>query len=177
LLYLQRGVKFYIMNDLLTELRSTKAELEKAISSISKDKFNTIPFEGSWTAAQVTEHIQNAIGRGVLYGATKPTDRKPDEKVAQTGNLFLNMDIKMQSPDFIYPSDKKYNKAEVLAAVNETFLKLIEAAESLDLSLTCLAFEIPGFGTFTRLEFVWFYVFHTQRHIIQLKKIANTYAR
>ncbi len=141
------------MSDLLKELQQTKTALEQAIAAISDDKFNTIPYEGGWTAAQVTEHIQKAIGRGVLYGDTKPTDRKPDEKVAQTGDLFLNMDIKMQSPDFIYPSDEKHNKAEVLAA-----------------------FEIPGFGPFTRLEFLWFYTFHTQRHINQLKKIAKAFA-
>jgi hypothetical protein len=164
------------MKDLLTELKDTKAELLTTVSSIDEDKLNVVPFADSWTAAQVAEHILNAIGVTTLYGDTKETDRDPKEKVTATAELFLNLDIKMRSPDFIYPSDKKYTKDGLLKLVDKKFTKLINAANELDLNTTCLAFEIPGFGPFTRLEFVWFYVFHTQRHIFQLKKIAKALA-
>ena len=60
--------------------------------------------------------------------------------------------------------------------VTDKFDKLIEAARTLDLSLTCIDFEIPTFGLFTRLEFVWFYIVHTQRHTFQLQKIAGVLA-
>ncbi|MDB4926526.1 DinB family protein [Mucilaginibacter sp.] len=161
------------MNDVLTELQDTKAELELAISSISDDQFNTIPFKDSWTPGQVSDHILKAVGVGVLYGNTKPTARNRDEKVAETAKLFLNMDIKMKSPDFILPSNAPQNKQEILSKIDDTFSRLIEAAKTLDLSLTCLAFEVPGFGEFTRSEFIWFYIFHAQRHIYQLKNIAK----
>lgn len=164
------------MKDTITALESTYKNLIEALSAIPADKVNTIPFEGSWTAAQVTEHILKAIGVDVLYGKTVVTDRDPAEKIKATSDLFLNMDIKMQSPDFIYPSDKKYKKQELLDMVNDKFTKLIETAKTLDLSLTCLDFEIPTFGLFTRLEFVWFYIVHTQRHTFQLQKIAGALA-
>lgn len=161
------------MKDLLTELEKTKTHLIQAIAAISDEQFNTVPFKDSWTAGQVTEHILKAVGVDMLYGDTKPTERKPDEKIKQTSDLFLNLDIKMLSPDFIYPSDEPHTKADMLAQVEDKFNKLIEAAKSLDLTLTCLAFEVPGFGEFTRLEFIWFFIVHTQRHIFQLKKVAN----
>jgi hypothetical protein len=164
------------MKDLLTELQNTKAELLQAISTIDEDKLNIVPYQDGWTAAQVSEHILKAVGVTTLYGKTHATDRDPQEKVKATADLFLNLDIKMQSPDFIYPSDKKYTKDELIHLIADKFTKLIKAAEELDLSSTCLAFEIPGFGPFTRLEFVWFYVFHTQRHIFQLKKVAKALA-
>ena len=164
------------MKDLLKELKDAKTELLEVISSVPQEQFNTVSFEGSWTAGQVAEHILRAVGPDVLYGATKPTERQPDEKVEQTADLFLNFDIKMQSPDFILPSDKPKNKHVVLTMAEKTYNKLIEAADTLDLSATCLAFEIPGFGAFTRMEFLWFYVFHTQRHIHQLKNIAKVLA-
>ncbi|MES2379044.1 MAG: DinB family protein [Bacteroidota bacterium] len=161
------------MKDLLIELEKTKADLISAISTIGDEQFNTIPYPGGWTAAQVSEHVLKAVGVDMLYDKTKPTDRAPDEKVKQTADMFLNLDIKMQSPDFIYPSDEPHVKADMLAQVEDKFSKLIEAAKTLDLSLTCLAFEVPGFGEFTRLEFIWFYIVHTQRHIFQFKKVAN----
>jgi hypothetical protein len=166
----------YTMKDLLTELEKTKADLISAIDAISGEQFNTVPYPGGWTAAQVTEHVLKAVSVEMLYGKTKPTDRTPDEKVLQTADLFLNLDIKMTSPDFIYPSDEPHAKADMLTQADDKLSKLIAAAKALDLNLTCLAFEIPGFGEFTRLEFVWFYIFHTQRHIFQLKKIAGALA-
>ncbi|MDB5158940.1 MAG: hypothetical protein JWR50_3647 [Mucilaginibacter sp.] len=164
------------MKDLLKELQNTETELTETISSISEDNFNTVPFDDCWTPAQVTEHIMNAIGVDLLYGETKQTARRYDDKIAETAKLFLNMDIKMQSPDFIYPSGKQHTREEMLGIAKEKFDRLIQAVKTLDLSLTCTVFEIPGFGEFTRLEFVWFYIFHTQRHIFQLKNIAKVLA-
>ena len=164
------------MKDLLTELQDTKTDLLQTITGIEEAKLNTMPFADSWTAAQVVEHILNAIGTPMLYEETKATERDPQEKVKATANLFLNLGIKMKSPDFIYPSDKKHTKEALLKLADSKFTKLIKATEELDLSETCLAFEIPGFGPFTRLEFIWFYVFHTQRHIFQLKSIAKILA-
>lgn len=165
-----------MMDNILTALQTTKADLNVVISSISDDNFNVVPFKDSWTAAQVAEHILKATGNGVIYGNTKPTERDPDEKKTETAKLFLNMDIKMKAPDFILPSDKKHTKPALLSTLNNNFSKLIDAAKTLDLSLTCTDFVIPGFGEFTRSEFIWFFIFHTQRHIYQLKNIAKVLA-
>lgn len=164
------------MKDLLTELEKTRAGLTGAVSAISDEQFNTIPFKDSWTAAQVTEHIYKALGVGVLYGKTQPTERAPDENVESVGKVFLNMDIKMKSPDFIYPSAGPHDKKEMLAKLEDSLNQLITAAKTLDLTLTCLDFTIPGAPPWTRLEFLWFYVFHTTRHINQLKNIAKALA-
>lgn len=164
------------MKNTITELESTHKALVEAITAIPANEVNTAPYEDSWTAAQVTEHVLKAIGIEVLYGQIQVTNRDIGEKIKPVSDLFLNMDIKMQSPDFIYPTDKKYEKQELLDLVNDKFTRLIEAAKTLDLSLTCLDFEVPTLGPFTRLEFVWFYIVHTQRHTFQLQKIAHALA-
>ena len=83
------------MKDTIAELESTYKNLLQAISAIPADKINIVPFEGSWTAAQVTEHMLKAVGIEVLYGKTQATSRDPAEKIKATSDLFLNMDIKM----------------------------------------------------------------------------------
>ena len=160
------------INNLVNELEATKTTLIEAISSIEEDKFNTIPFKDSWTAAQVCEHLLKAISTSVLFGDTKPTDREAGEKIQQTADLFLNMGIKMTSPDFILPSGDAHTKAGILGDIKAVFERLLQAVKTLDLSATCTSFEIPGFGECTRLEFVYFFMFHTQRHINQLKNIS-----
>lgn len=161
------------MKDTIKELELTHKNLTEAIETIPADEVNTIPYQSGWTAAQVVEHVLKAIGIEVLTGKTQATDRDPGEKIKPVADLFLNLDIEMHSPDFIYPSDDKYEKQQLLDMVNDKFTKLIHLAQTLDLSLTCLDFEVPMAGPFTRLEFVWFYISHTQRHIFQLKKIAR----
>lgn len=164
------------MKDPKAELQKTYTDLAEAIAAIPADEINIVPFENSWTAAQVTEHVLKAVGVEVLYGKTQETNRDPGEKIEPVADLFLNLDIKMQSPDFIYPSDKKYEKQQLLDLVNDKFTKLTEAVNTLDLSLTCLDFEVPTLGLFTRVEFVWFYIVHTRRHIFQLQKIDRALA-
>ena len=55
--------------------------------------------------------------------------------------------------------------------------KMIEAIKTLNLSETCTAFELPGFGEFTRAEWIYFAMYHTQRHTHQLKKIYERMAK
>lgn len=164
------------MNNVPDEIQNTRLNLVSVINNIKQEQFNVIPFEGSWTAAQVSEHILKAIGADFLYGNTKLTEREPNEKIEELGKLFLNFDIKMQSPAFILPSDTIQDKKNILNDLENSLNNLAKAAETLDLSATCTDFEMPGFGELTRLEWIWFYIFHTQRHTHQLKNIAKALA-
>lgn len=163
--------------NILQDLTDTKLELLQSISAIDEQKFNTIPFEGSWTAGQVSEHILKALGADLLYADTKPTDRQPDEKVKAIADLFLNFEIKMKSPDFIIPDNKPKDKNALLSELEKVFDRLIQAAETLNLNEICTVFEVPGFGPFTRLEFLWFFNVHAIRHTRQLKNIAVALAK
>jgi hypothetical protein len=49
------------------------------------------------------------------------------------------------------------------------------AIQTLELSRTCLAFEIPVYGFLTRTEAIYFVIYHTQRHIQQLKNISRSF--
>jgi hypothetical protein len=77
----------------------------------------------------------------------------------------------MKSPDFVVPPDTSYNKEELLHSLEDIKAKIKQAIETLDLTKTCLAFELPVYGFLTRLEAVYFILYHTQRHIHQLKNI------
>jgi len=92
--------------------------------------------------------------------------------VAPMKDAFLNFSIKMQSPDFIIPSNEPKDKSFMMQSLKDAFAGLARVARSQDLLVTCLDFEMPTVGHMTRLEYLSFVVVHTQRHIWQLKKIA-----
>jgi hypothetical protein len=164
------------MENLDTELQTAKTNLISAVAAFTEDEFNSVPFEGSWTAGQVMDHLLQSLGVTTLYGKTTATDRAPDKNVAPSAAAFLDFGTKLKSPDFILPADGPHSKQAALDTISNKFAGLIEAERTLDLTQTCLDFKMPVMGALTRLEFLWFYVFHTKRHTYQLQNIAKAIA-
>lgn len=151
----------------------TFKKLNEALSLFSESELNLVPYQGSWTAGQVVQHIILACsGYPELFaGKTEKTIRKPDEKVKDIETLFLNFNIKMDSPVFLKPEKKEYNKNALNLELLKIESELLDSAEKYDLTLTILDFELPGSGKFTIYEWINFAIIHTQRHTHQLNTI------
>lgn len=157
--------------ELNTEIKETAATLLDTLAAFNKEQLNKVPFEGSWTAGQVGEHLIKAVSADLLYGNTTETERPPDVMVKPLRDQFLDFSIKFQSPDFIIPSDGPHDKEAVVNKLRKIWEDIAEAASTLDLTKTCLDFELPGAGHLTRLEWLNFMVVHTKRHTHQLNNI------
>ena len=83
-----------IINQLETALNDTLALL----ASFDEKEMNTVPFEGSWTAAQVCRHLlKSETGMDeLLFAPSQVPDRNPEERAAELKDLFLNFEIKMK---------------------------------------------------------------------------------
>ena len=159
--------------DISVELTTTMNKLLQTICSFPAEKFNSGPFEGSWTAAQVSDHLLKSISgvHELLYSPAKPSTRMPGQKESAIKTMFLDFSTKMKSPEFVLPRNEPLQKQELLAALETLKAQLTEAMKTLDLSASCSVFELPGFGEFTREEWIWFAIYHTQRHTQQLSNI------
>ena len=156
--------------ELLASLDNTTSELLELISSFSETQVNEIPSAGSWTAAQVAEHITKS-NIGIIRSLKKEGSlpgRAPDAGVEQLKKTFLDFDKKLQSPEFILPTQDIYQKKLVIDNLRISIAQLREVGNEVNL------FEMishPIFGDITKLELLHFVVYHTQRHIHQLKNI------
>ena len=108
---------------------------------------------------------------GAVYGKTQKTERDPAEKVENLRKVFLDYSIKMKNPDFNTPTHTKHNRENVISLLQKMESRIIKAAKTFDLTETCLDFQMPQSGTLTRMEWIYFSIFHTQRHTRQLKNI------
>lgn len=163
--------------EIFKELGNTTSELTKLLSGFTQEQFNLVPFEGSWTSAQLAEHLNKSYDVAkLLFGQVRETTRPPDEKINEIKEIFLNFNTKMKSPDFIVPENKVYDKTALLSSLT-TGIKKLEEAKSLNLSETCTAFALPNIGELTRMEWICFVIYHTQRHVHQLKNIAEKVER
>ena len=165
-------------NEILTEINGTITELHQLISSFNQEQINLVPFEGSWTAGRLAKHVIMS-GSGfvkIMNGPVKETERKPDEMAATIKRDFLDFNNKTKSPDFVVPPNTSYKKEDLLRSLQNIKAKIDRAIETLDLAKTCLAFELPVYGFLTRFEALCFILYHTQRHIHQLKNICQKVA-
>lgn len=159
--------------EILNDFTESADDLLQTLSRFSKEEFNCVPFEGSWTAGQVAEHVlKSASGvPHVLNGSVKETERAVDAMLPTLTSIFLDFSTKLQSPDFIIPSNGPHDKEEMIQAMTETMEKIKSTASTADLDKTCTSFPFPQLGEMTRLEWLFFSSSHSKRHTHQLKNI------
>lgn len=160
---------------ILSEVRQTGIELIETISAFIEEELNRVPFEGSWTAGQVAEHLlKSESGLPlILRGSSRPTEGSPDENVEEIRNIFLDFSTKMQSPEIIIPSAGTKNKEKLISALEANRQLILELASTTDLTRTLTTYPFPGIGMLTGREWLCFLVCHTIRHTRQMKNIYS----
>jgi hypothetical protein len=163
------------MEKIIREADETLSALEYEFSRFDSPQINEVPFEGSWTAGQLAEHLvlSNSGFLEVINGPVAETDKPADLMVKEIRKDFLNFNVKYDSPKEIYPEDRTYNQPELLKSLKQIKQGISDAITGLDLTKTCTAYELPGYGFLTRLEAIYFVIYHTQRHVHQLTNIYN----
>lgn len=164
------------LQKLLYELDKAARALLETLAGFSQAQFNKVPFAGSWTAGQVSEHLLKSIGGmpELMAGNTRPTtERKGDEHVITIESIFLDFDVKMKSPDFILPSEGPHDRNELLHSFRTALDEIAAKARTVDLTVTCTDFPFPGIGELTRWELISFAICHTIRHTRQMKNIHH----
>jgi len=156
------------------QLDDTTEELLQIISSTSQDKINRVPFEGSWTAGQVAEHLTKSGSAIIkaLQGPARETSRNPAENVKEVKAIFLDFNIRFEAADFLQPPNINYKKEMLIESLKAIHAQLNNVIETFDLTQTCLN-AVPALTDYTRLELIYFVIYHTQRHIRQLRNIHD----
>ena len=91
--------------------------------------------------------------------------RDPAERNEELMGTFLNRNVKFKSPEFILPTQQLYDKNVLIHHFNQAFNQLNETAKSTDLSGMI---KHPAFGDITKLELLYFVLYHTMRHHQQM---------
>ena len=156
--------------DVLASLDKTTSELFQLLDCFDQQNINRIPFGGSWTAAQVSEHITRSnlsITKALLLNGVA-VNRDKGARIKELKEIFLDFGTKLKSPEFIVPTKNSYDKTIVLNYLKQSFEKMLELVNRTDMSVMI---NHPAFGDITKFEILHFVLYHTQRHIYQLEKI------
>jgi len=156
--------------DVLISLEQNTSYLFQLLDSFDQQNINRIPFEGSWTAAQLADHITRSnlsITKALLLNGVV-VNRDKGARIKELKEIFLDFQSKMKSPEFIVPTKNKYEKTTVLGYLQQSVEKMLEISKRTDMSSMI---NHPAFGDITKFEILHFVLYHTQRHIYQLEKI------
>jgi DinB superfamily len=159
--------------EILKEIDKVSMELHQMILPLSEEQMNTIPFKDSWTAAQLATHVRksNKAMAQAMEMKGKSAERNPVFRVKELKDTFLNYSVKFKSPAFIVPADERYEKKVVIGSLKKSNEYLKTNAVKADPNEMI---DLPAaFGEITKLELLHFVVYHTQRHIHQLKNILQ----
>jgi len=162
--------QIYTSPELHEEFKKVKAAYTELFNELDTQQVNKIPYQGSWTAAQVLEHITKSIADApkVLGTPTEPMQRDPQEKIEGLRKTFLDFSTKMKSPAFIEPSEVFHDKETTLANFNNNFEALIKITPSANDNDVV---KNTPFGDISKLELLHFFLFHSQRHLHQLQNM------
>ena len=158
-------------NEIIPAVMVVAMQVVGLARSMDEEKWNTIPYKGSWTPAQLVRHLLKSVsGIGPLIEKpAKPADRDPGERIIQLKQNFLDITKTMQSPEFIVPEKMHYNKE---ALINEFEAALSPLTRLKGVNLNELITGLP-LGPITKLEIIHFIFYHFQRHLVQMKRITE----
>jgi len=158
-------------NKILSAIAEAVSEISNLMAAVDEEKVNTVPYEGSWTAPQLLRHVSKSINAmaKAMQMEGKPAQRNPVERAEQLKNVFLDLSKKMKQPDFLIPEEQLYEKQSAIDELNNSFNGFKENAST---NLNELVEGLP-LGPITKLEIIHFVLYHTQRHLHQMKKICE----
>lgn len=157
---------------LFSSLDEAASQLHELMAPLDESKLNVIPYPGSWTAGMLYRHVTKVIDNitRALQKPSKPAERDADEKVSELKKTFLDFSTKMKSPDIAIPEEGVYQKQDVLDKLQVSVSRFKEAAANQDGNELVTGLPV---GDVTKLELLHFVLYHTQRHLNQMRKIVD----
>ncbi|MDB5253195.1 MAG: hypothetical protein JWP27_2364, partial [Flaviaesturariibacter sp.] len=125
--------------------------------------------------AQVAEHllILDIVANKVLAGETIESNRPPDSKIDLIRSAMEDASTPRTAPDHVVPGHVDKRPDQFRESFQHQRSALKTKIDTLDLSEACKAHKHPALGTLTRLEWIYFTIYHTHRHIGQLARLAE----
>lgn len=155
---------------LISNYERTTSELLALLRSHDEKGINQKPDTGMWSMAQVADHIRlsnNSIAKALALKG-KPLDRHAGERVNELKAIFLDFQKKFQSPDFILPTKDIYNPDQLLNELEQSIRQINNQMYEAELNELI---NHPAFGDISKFEIFHFVLYHTQRHLQQVKNI------
>lgn len=155
------------------DLKQSTNSLLDVLSGTPEEIFNTRPGREEWSVGKVGEHlikVETGTVR-IFTGSAEASDRDPEQKIETIRDRMMDFETKMTAYEPIIPDDEPKEKTKVLEKLQDIRQQLLGFVDIQDLTEMITAFEHPIFGSLTRIEWIYFNIYHSWRHVKQIEKI------
>lgn len=165
------------LKDLTTHhvaLEASTSHVLATLDAIPSELHNQQPAEG-WSIQQILDHLcrTEAFTLNLLKATGQPTsDRLPDEWVRKLERALLRRDRQYPAPKVTLPSGDNPLKFSSEQFGNNR-REMHAVIDQMDLSETCTLSAHPLIGHMTRIEWLYFTVYHGYRHAEQMQLLAE----
>lgn len=149
------------------------SELENTIRNFPHEKFNQSPSPDKWSAAGIAEHLAKVeqFVVTVMEGTSQKSDgdRDPELKTPYMEAVY-GSDMKFKTFPVLFPSEEPKDKNEMAEKIRSFRDQIIQKAANHSPDNLC-DLEHPHFGHLTVIEYVYFVIFHGERHRKQIEAL------
>jgi hypothetical protein len=163
------------MQKLCTDLDNNTRLFLDILDTVPGDKLHRTNEQTAWSVMDCAEHmlIYEQQVTQALQGPAEPvTDRAPNSKVADISHSFMDFDRRLRvmgEPDTLLGGFTNVADFSRTFRQNRETVKAILQKEAID--WLCKDLEHPVFGFMTRMEWVYYLIYHTERHLQQINRI------
>lgn len=166
--------EIYDANDKIRE------RLKSTVSNLNDEQLNFMPADGTWTIANIIEHVSLVDGGIIRLSAKLLTDAwekgGKSDGAAKISERFLqeaSIPRKLQAPERVRPTGN-LTVTEALAKMDENRRKLEELRPLFE-TVDCSEFKFPHpyFGDLTAHEWLALLGGHEARHTKQIERILS----
>lgn len=161
--------------ELKTDLRNSTNHLLGVLYETPGRIYNEMPRGNSWTIGMVAQHLIKVETSTVrlFAGMAEPTERNPESKINTIKSRLLDHNTKMRAFGPIIPDENLKDKQALIEKLQDLRQRMMSCIEIEDLTETVTGFEHPLFGFLTRVEWIYFNIYHAERHVRQINEISK----
>lgn len=153
---------------------SVRTDALALFKGFSEKEFNTRPADGSWSPAEVTEHVmkvQSQFARAIRpilagrVGEDVPAEFRPDYEA-----MLIRVRTRgVPNPGYVAPEGNA-DRAKLLAGLDGAMEKLKSSTENKSPDdLRTRGYRHQIFGTVSVLDGIWIFTLHEESHMAALK--------
>jgi hypothetical protein len=164
----------------ITSIENSNQELIDFFTTLNED--HSTLSNGGWTVAQCLEHISYTERNALIINTKAPsTDREYHEEPFIAGAdklhyiLFEKRERKVVAPEIVSPKTENNHHPlkHWIDLIINTRSKLLEVLKNQAERDNFPIYPHPRLGNLTDLDWVYFTISHTKRHIQQIKDIIG----
>lgn len=143
------------------------------VKNLDAQKLTKKPSAKEWSVMECVEHliVIEKLAKKVLDLESSEPRRPYFSKIEMMKNGLLNFNEKYETTEIFFPTGLY---SDTNKALEDFENQRKEISKKGDIKLLYIGIEHPFFGKLTKLEWVYFCIFHAQRHFEQMKRVASS---